>query len=358
MKRTNYIEINKKKIGNLQEVYVVAEMSGNHNGKIETALEIIKTAKECGADAIKIQTYTAETITINHDSPEFKINGGLWDGRNLYDLYNEAHTPWEWHEEMFDFAKKIGITIFSSPFDDTSVDFLEKLNTPAYKIASPELIDLNLIKKVASTGKPVILSTGMANKNEIQNAVQAIRDQGNNQIVVLHCTAAYPAPVNESNLKTISEISNQFNVLSGLSDHTIGTKIATYASLLGGCFIEKHFTLDRQKGGVDSAFSIEPIELKNLVKDLKELKLIMGKVAFSPTDSEKNVLKTRRSLYVVKDISKGDFLTRENIKSIRPGKGLNPKFLDIALNSIASRNLKFGEPLSRDMFIEKSDKKR
>ncbi len=328
-------------------------MSGNHNGKIETALEIIKRAKQCGADAIKIQTYTADTITINHNSPEFKINGGLWDGRNLYDLYNEAHTPWEWHEEMFDFAKKIGITIFSSPFDDTAVDFLEKLNAPAYKIASPELIDLNLIKKVARTGKPVILSTGMANKEEIQNAVQVVRDQGNNQIIVLHCTAAYPAPVKESNLKTIPEISNQFNVLSGLSDHTKGTKIAKYASLIGGCFIEKHFTLDRQKGGVDSAFSIEPNELKNLVQDLKEINSIMGKVAFSPTDSEKNVYKTRRSLYVVKDIAKGDILTRENIKSIRPGKGLNPKFLEIALGSIALRDLKFGEPLSRDMFKDK-----
>jgi len=353
LEKINNIEINQKKIGNCQEVYVVAEMSGNHNGKIETALEIIKRAKQCGADAIKIQTYTADTITINHNSPEFKINGGLWDGRNLYDLYNEAHTPWEWHEEMFDFAKKIGITIFSSPFDDTAVDFLEKLNAPAYKIASPELIDLNLIKKVARTGKPVILSTGMANKEEIQNAVQVVRDQGNNQIIVLHCTAAYPAPVKESNLKTIPEISNQFNVLSGLSDHTKGTKIAKYASLIGGCFIEKHFTLDRQKGGVDSAFSIEPNELKNLVQDLKEINSIMGKVAFSPTDSEKNVYKTRRSLYVVKDIAKGDILTRENIKSIRPGKGLNPKFLEIALGSIALRDLKFGEPLSRDMFKDK-----
>jgi len=344
------IEINHKKIGNDQEVYIVAEMSGNHNGSLDTALEIIKSAKECGANAIKIQTYTPDTITINHNNPEFIINGGLWDGRNLYDLYNEAHTPWEWHEEMFDFAKKIGITIFSSPFDETSVDFLEKLNAPAYKIASPEIIDLNLIKKVAITGKPVILSSGMANKIEIQNAVKTVRDQGNNQIIVLHCTSAYPTPINESNLKTIFEITNQFNVLSGLSDHTQGTKIATYASILGGCFIEKHFTLDRQKGGVDSAFSLEPNELKTLVKDLRELKTILGEVAFYPTSSEKNVYKTRRSLYVVKDISKGDILTQENIKSIRPGNGLNPKFLDIALNSIALRDLKFGEPLSMDMF--------
>lgn len=350
MEKINTIEINNRKIGNDQEVYVVAEMSGNHNGSLEKALKIIKSAKECGADAIKIQTYTADTITINHNSPEFLIKGGLWDGRNLYDLYKEAHTPWEWHQEMFAFAKKIGITIFSSPFDETSVDFLEKLNAPAYKIASPELIDINLIKKVAITGKPIILSTGMANKTEIKNAVQAVRDQGNNQIVVLHCTSAYPSPINESNLKTIFEITNQFNVLSGLSDHTQGTKIATYASILGGCFIEKHFTLDRDKGGVDSAFSIEPNELKTLVKDLRELKTIIGEVAFYPTASEKNVYKTRRSLYVVKDISKGDILTRENIKSIRPGKGLNPNFIDIVLNSIATRDLKFGEPLSMDMF--------
>ena len=353
MKNIDNIEIDQKKIGNDEEVYVVAEMSGNHNGSLDRALQIIKSAKECGANAIKIQTYTADTITINHNSPEFMINGGLWHGRNLYDLYKEAHTPWEWHEAMFDFARKIGITIFSSPFDETSVDFLEKLNVPAYKIASPELIDLDLIKKVAKTGKPIILSTGMANKIEINNAIQAVRDQGNNQIVALHCTAAYPAPINDSNLKTISEISNQFNVLSGLSDHTEGTKIATYASILGGCFVEKHFTLDRKQGGVDSAFSIEPNELKTLVKDLRELKTIIGRVAFSPTESEKNVYKTRRSLYVVQDISRGDVLTRKNIKSIRPGKGLNPKFLDIALNSIALRDLKFGEPLTRDMFKKK-----
>ena len=350
MGKIESIEINQQKIGNDQDVYVVAEMSGNHNGSLDTALEIIKSAKECGANAIKIQTYTPDTITINHNGPEFKISGGLWDGRNLYDLYNEAYTPWEWHEKMFNFAKKIGITIFSSPFDESSVDFLEKLNAPAYKIASPELIDLNLIKKVASTGKPIILSTGMGNKIEIENAIKVVRGQGNSQIVVLHCTAAYPAPINDSNLKTIPEISKQFNVLSGLSDHTQGTKIATYASLIGGCFIEKHFTLDRQKGGVDSAFSIEPTELKSLVKDLRELKTIIGRVAFYPIESEKNVYKTRRSLYVVKDIAKGEFLTKQNIKSIRPGKGLNPKFLDIALNSIALRDLKFGEPLNWDMF--------
>ena len=335
-----FIEIDGKRIGEDYSPYIVAEMSGNHNREISNALALIKKAKECGADAIKLQTYKANTITIDHDGPDFIVNGGLWDKRKLYDLYEEAHTPWEWHKDLFKYAEEIGITIFSSPFDHTAVDFLEELGTKAYKIASPEIIDIPLIKKVALTLKPIIISTGMANEKEIIEAIDTIRQCGNEKIVVLHCTSAYPTPINESNLITIREISKKFNVISGLSDHSLGTKISSYACLMGACLIEKHFTLDRTKGGVDSYFSLEPKELSELVKESKEVKNILGIPAFGPTKSESISLTGRRSLYAVKDINKGEIFTEQNLIAKRPGYGLSPFKLKKFLGKKSLKNYK------------------
>ena len=348
-----FIEIDGKRIGNEYSPYIVAEMSGNHNKKIENALAIIKKAKECGADAIKLQTYTADTITINHSGPGFIIKGGLWNKQKLYDLYQEAHTPWEWHKELFDYAKNIGISIFSSPFDETAVDFLEELGTKAYKIASPEIVDLPLIRKVAKTQKPVIISTGMASLKEIKEAIQTVRENGNQNLIVLHCTSAYPTPIEEANLSTIKKISDEFNVLVGLSDHSMGTKVSCYACLLGSCLIEKHFTLDRSKGGVDSNFSLEPKELSTLVKESKAIRSILGSPSFSPTKSESISLSGRRSLYATRDIKKGEVFTNKNIKSIRPGMGIKPKYIDKILGLKAKKDIKFGDPLSEEMIVEK-----
>ena len=345
----NCIEINGRKIGNGYNPYIVAEMSGNHNRDIKNALNLIKAAKESGADAIKLQTYTPDTITINHDNPEFIVNGGIWNGRKLYELYEEAHTPWEWHEQLFRYAEEIGITIFSSPFDLTAVDFLENLNCKAYKIASPEIIDLELIKKVALTNKPIIISTGMANQEEIKDAIQVANKNGNNKVIILHCTSAYPTPISESNLSTISEISRLFNVHTGLSDHSLGVDVACYACVLGACLIEKHFTLDRNKGGVDSEFSLNPYELKKLVEESKKINSILGNPAFGPTNAESISLTGRRSLYVVDKIRKGQEFSYKNIKSIRPGNGLKPKLLEKIIGLKASRDIEFGEPLDLNM---------
>ena len=357
MKETNYsiIEINGQKIGKGEKPFIVAEMSGNHNGSINNALNIIKTAKECGADAVKIQTYTPDTITIDCNRPEFIINEGIWKGRRLYELYQEAHTPWEWHEELFKYARNIGITLFSTPFDKSSVSLLEKLNNPIYKIASPELIDLGLIKEVAKTGKPIIFSTGMGSLDEIEEAIETVKNVGSNKIIVLHCTSAYPAPIEEANLSTIPEIENRFKVLSGLSDHTKGTEVSKLAVVLGAAVIEKHFTLDKTQGGVDSEFSIDPTDLKRLVNETKTASICIGKPAFKPTKSESMVLKNRRSLYIVKDIKKGEIIQTENIKSIRPGNGILPKYIDSIIGKIASRDLYFGEPFGFDMIIESKD---
>ena len=350
------IEINGRKIGEGFDPYIVAEMSGNHKGDINNALKIIEEAKNCGADAVKIQTYKAETITIDHDSPEFFIKEGLWKGRKLYELYEEAHTPWDWHERLFEYARKIGITLFSTPFDDTAVDFLEKLDNPAYKVASPELIDTGLIRKIATTRKPIIFSTGMATDDEIGEAVNIARQSGSNQIIVLHCTAAYPSPIEESNLSTISEIKKKFDVLSGLSDHTKGTEVSKLSVVMGGCFIEKHFTLNRSDNSVDSQFSIEPRELKKLINETKFAVKCIGKPAFKPTKSESIVYKNRRSLYIVKDVKKGEKITLKNIKSIRPGLGELPKYLDEILGEIASRDLHFGEPFKFEMIDIRKNK--
>lgn len=346
---TKRINIDGREIGAGCPPYIVAEMSGNHNHDLARALKIIDAAKAVGADAVKLQTYRADTITIDHHGDEFIVKGGLWNGRRLFELYEEAHTPWEWHAPIFEHARRIGITVFSSPFDDTAVDFLEEHGAPAYKIASPELIDLPLIRKVARTGKPIVMSTGAATLEEIAEAIQAARDAGATELVVLHCTAAYPAPPEEANLASIKALAERFNVVAGLSDHTLGTTVSALAVGLGASFIEKHFTLARADGGVDSAFSLEPKELGELVTTARIAQAAVGTPTFGPTASEASVLRNRRSLYIVKPIAKGAVLSLDNIRSIRPANGLKPKHLDAVLGRRATRDLAFGEPLGLDM---------
>jgi N-acetylneuraminate synthase len=351
MEHARSICIAGRRIGPGEPPYVVAELSGNHNGDLARALRILSAAKDAGADAVKIQTYRADTITIDHHGPDFIVEGGLWDGRRLYELYEEAHTPWDWHGPIFEHARKIGITVFSSPFDATAVDLLEDLGAPAYKIASPELIDLPLIRRVARTGKPIIMSTGMATLEEIAEAIEAARGAGAEEIVVLHCTAAYPAPPEEANLATIAEFARRFDVVAGLSDHTLGVTVAAVAVALGADLIEKHFTLDRAEGGVDAAFSLEPAELAELVRAARVARVAVGSPAFAPTASEATVLKNRRSLYVVAPVRKGEALTKANVRSIRPGAGMKPKHLDAVLGRRAARDLAFGEPLEPSMIV-------
>ena len=345
------MEINNKIISHNRPPYIIAELSANHNGSIVRAFESILAAKESGADAVKIQTFTADTITIRSDRKEFQIKGGLWDGSNLYDLYKKAETPYEWHEPLFDYAKKIGITIFSSPFDHTAVDLLEELNTPAYKIASPEIIDLPLIKYVAQTKKPMIISTGMANLDEIYEAVEVARENGCQDLALLHCISSYPAPFEQSNLRTIPDLAERFNVLTGLSDHTMGTVVATTSVALGASLIEKHFTLSRDDKGPDSEFSLEPDELKKLCHDTKIAWKSLGVVGYDLKSSEENAQKHRRSLYAVKDIQQGESFTTKNIRSIRPGLGLPPKYLDKVLSSKAAANIDIGTPISLDLIV-------
>ena len=339
------MEIDNRSISNNSPPYIVAELSANHNGSIARAFESILAAKESGADAVKIQTFAADTITIRSDRKEFQIRGGLWDGSNLYDLYKEAETPYEWHKPLFDYAKKIGITIFSSPFDSTAVDLLEELNTPAYKIASPEIIDLPLIKYVAQTKKPMIISTGMANLDEISGAVEVARENGCQNLVLLHCISGYPAPPEQSNLRTIPDLAERFNVLSGLSDHTMGTTVATTSVALRACMIEKHFTLSRADKGPDSEFSLEPNELKQLCQNVKIAWESLGVAGYELRDSEKGAQKHRRSLYTVRDIQQGEMFTIKNVRSIRPGLGLPPKYLNKVLSSKATCDIACGTPI-------------
>lgn len=343
------MEIDNRSISNNSPPYIIAELSANHNGSIARAFESILAAKDSGADAVKIQTFTADTITIRSDREEFQIRGGLWDGANLYDLYKEAETPYEWHKPLFDYAKKIGITIFSSPFDFTAVDLLEELNTPAYKIASAEIIDLPLIAYVAQTKKPMIISTGMANLDEISEAVSVVRENGCQDLVLLHCISSYPASSEQSNLRTIPDLAEKFNVLAGLSDHTMGTVVATTSVALGACIIEKHFTLNRDDKGPDSEFSLEPDELKRLCQDTKVAWESLGIAGYELKSSEENALKHRRSLYTVRDIQQGEKFTTENVRSIRPGLGLSPKYLDKILSSKAMRDICRGTPISFDL---------
>ncbi|HKP80353.1 MAG TPA: pseudaminic acid synthase [Phenylobacterium sp.] len=344
-----YVTIAGREIGPDRPPYIVAEMSGNHNGDIGRALALIDAAKAAGADAVKLQTYTADTITIDHDGPEFRVHGGLWDGRRLYELYQEAHTPWDWHPRLFDHARSIGIHIFSSPFDPTAVELLRKLDAPAFKIASFELIDLPLIELCARTGKPLILSTGLASPQEITEAVEAARRAGDGGVIVLHCTSAYPAPASDMNLRTLQHLAQQHGVVAGLSDHTMGVAASVAAVALGACFIEKHFTLSRADGGVDSDFSLEPHELERLVKESREAWEALGVVRYDEVPSEAASRDHRRSLYVVADVAAGEAITAGNVRSIRPGHGLPPKHLPEVLNKRASRDLKRGSPLDWSM---------
>jgi len=350
-----FISIEGRKIGPGYLPYIIAEMSGNHNGDINRALRLIDTAKACGADAVKLQTYTADTITIDHHAPEFIVQGGLWDGCRLYELYQKAHTPWEWHPIIFERAREIGLTVFSSPFDVTAVDFLAELGAPAFKIASPEIIDTPLIRYAASKGKPMIISTGMATLDEIADAVDAARTGGCEDLVLLHCTSAYPALPEDANLASIADLADRFRVQVGLSDHTMGMIVPVTCIALGAVMVEKHFTLARADGGVDSEFSLEPTELQELVENTRIAYTSIGTPAHTPVRAEASVLKNRRSLYAVAHIPKGAPFTNENIRSIRPANGLPPKMLNMVLGRHAMRNICFGEPLSLDMISEDSE---
>lgn len=347
----DFITIDGRKIGPEFSPYIIAEMSANHNGDIENAYKILEMAKECGADAIKIQTYTQDTLTIDCDKDDFKIKGGLWDNRTLYDLYSEAHMPWEWHKPLFGKAKELGITIFSSPFDFTAVDLLEELGAPAYKIASFEAIDIPLIEYVAKTGKPMIISTGMANEDEIQEAVNAAKNAGCKELVVLHCVSGYPAPAKDYNLATIQDMSQRFNVLTGLSDHTVDNTTAVTSVALGACLIEKHVTLDRNGGGPDDSFSLERPDLEQLCHDSKIAWQALGTVNYQRKESEKDNVVFRRSLYVVKDVEAGEVFTHDNVRSIRPGYGISPKYLKTVIGAKATKDLIRGTALKDEHFL-------
>jgi len=331
--------------------YVIAELSANHNGSLQRALDTISEAKARGADAIKLQTYTADTMTIDCDSEDFMIRGGLWDGYKLYDLYKEAQTPFEWHKVMFDHARDIGITCFSTPFDETAVDLLEDLNAPAYKIASFEVTDLPLIKYVASTKKPMIVSTGMANLEEIEEMVQAARDGGCEEMIVLHCISSYPAPIEQSNLLTIPDLRERLGVHVGLSDHTITNTASIVATGLGAVLIEKHFILDRSHKGPDSSFSIEPDDLEELVKQTKDASLSLGVAGYDKKSSEEANIKFRRSLYFVKNMKEGEIITKACVRRVRPGFGLPPKSIDLIVGKRVKRDIKSNTPvLIEDIF--------
>jgi pseudaminic acid synthase len=325
---TNFVEIAGRKIGPDYAPYVIAEMSANHNGDLNAAFRIIEAAKTAGADAVKIQTYTPDTLTLNSDKPDFLINGGLWAGRTLYELYEWAHTPWDWHKPLFDHARKLDITMFSSPFDSTAIDLLEDLGAPAYKIASFEAVDLPLIRYAASTGKPMIISTGMADAEEIQEAIEAAREGGCKELAILHCVSGYPAPAEDYNLRTIPDMIERFGLVTGLSDHTLDNTTAITSVALGASVIEKHFTLDRNGGGPDDSFSLEPKEMAELCSGAKTAWQALGKVDYGRKSSEEGNVQFRRSLYFVKDLKAGDVITPDAVRSVRPGYGVAPKYLE------------------------------
>jgi pseudaminic acid synthase len=328
-------------------VFIIAELSANHGGKISIAKDTIKAAKEIGANAIKLQTYTADTITLNCDKDDFIIKGGtLWDDKKLYDLYTEAYLPWEWHKELFDYAREIGIDIFSSPFDKSAVDFLETLNPSAYKIASFEITDYELIRYTALKMKPMIISTGIATIDEIQDAVDICRSVGNSDIVLLKCTSSYPAPLEEANLLTIPNLAQTFGVISGFSDHTLGSTAPIVAVTLGAKIIEKHFILDKSIGGADADFSMDKQEFSDMVQAIRDAQKLLGKVDYSMDEKRKKSRRFSRSLYVAKDIKKGEKFSAENIRSVRPGYGMHPKYLNDVLGKIADRDFEFGDRLN------------
>ncbi len=342
---TSRFAIDGRGIGNGKPPYIVAELSANHNGRIDTALEIIDAAKSAGADAVKIQTYRPDTITIDSDADDFRIEGGLWDGRTLYELYEEAHTPWDWHPALFEHARKVGITLFSAPFDATAVDLLEDLGCPAYKIASFEAVDLPLIRYVAATGKPMVISTGMADAEEIAEAVDAARQGGCKDLALLHCVSAYPAPAGEYNLRTIPDLVERFGLVTGLSDHTLGNATAIASVALGASIIEKHFTLDRSGGGPDDSFSLEPAELRALCRDTRTAWQALGAVDYDRQSSESGNVQFRRSLYAVRDIRAGRTIGADDVRSIRPGYGLPPRYLDRVVGAVAKVDIARGTAL-------------
>ena len=333
-----------------RKTYVIAELSANHLGRLELAEMTIRAAAETGVDAIKLQTYTADTLTIDSRKRDFIVEGGLWDGRTLYDLYQEAFTPWEWHERLFEVARECGLVCFSSPFDATAIDLLEDLGNPIYKIASFEITDIPLIEYAASKGKPMVMSTGIATDEEIVDALDACRRMGNEDVTLLKCTSAYPAPIEDANLKTMVDMRSRYGVETGLSDHTTGHSVAVAAVALGATMVEKHFILDRSMGGVDSAFSMEPAEFKLMVEEIRKTEAALGAVDYELTEKKKAARQFARSLYVVKDIAAGEFFTSENVRSIRPGYGLAPKYLNEVLGKAACRSIHRGTPLERGDF--------
>ncbi|WP_291572605.1 pseudaminic acid synthase [Clostridium sp. UBA4548] len=348
----NEISINGKSISGDTTCYIIAEMSANHNGSFENAVELIKQCAEAGVNAIKLQTYTADTITIDCDNKHFQISQGtLWDGKTLYDLYKEAYTPWEWQPKLKEIAEEYGLACFSSPFDKSSVDFLEDMNVECYKIASFEITDIPLIEYIASKNKPIIISTGVATLSDIENAVNACKKAGNDKIILLKCTSAYPAPYEEMNLRMIKSLSETFGVVSGLSDHSLGIEIPIAAVALGAKVIEKHVTLNRADGGPDAAFSLEPNELKDMVTAIRNTEKALGIVNYNLSEKSKTNREFARSLFVVKDIKAGESFTEENVRSIRPSYGLHPKYLDEIIGKISKEDLQKGTPLSWD-FIE------
>ena len=332
-----------------RQVFIIAELSANHNGNLETAIETIRAARRAGADAIKLQTYTADTLTINSERSDFIINSGsIWDGRIYYDLYQNAYTPWEWHSELFKIAKREGLVCFSSPFDKTAVDFLENLNTPMFKIASFEITDIPLIEYTASKGKPMIISTGIANYNDIKLAVETCRKVDNHDITILKCTSSYPAPIDEANILMMQQYAIDFNVKVGLSDHTLGNTVPIVATTLGAKVIEKHFILNKSVGGPDASFSLDEEEFKSMVKAVRESEQALGKVDYNLTEKQIKGKDFSRSLYVVKDIKKGEEITEENIRSIRPGFGLHPKYLPEIIGKTVNKDLYKGDRLKMD----------
>ena len=343
---TDYIEINNRRVGSGHPVYIVAEMSGNHNHNFDQAVKIIEAAKEAGADAIKLQTYTPDTMTIDCSNDYFRINGNIWEGKTLYELYSEAHTPWDWHPKLKEIASDLELDLFSTPFDDTAVEFLEGINVPAFKIASFEIVDIPLLRRIALTGKPIIMSTGMATLAEIDEAVRTIQETGNNQIALLKCTSAYPAIPEEMNLCTIPHMSKAFDLPVGLSDHTLGIAVPVTAAILDVCIIEKHLTLSRAFPGPDSVFSLEPSEFKEMVEAVHSAGKALGAVHYGAGRREMKNRAFSRSLFVVKDMEVGDVFTNDKIRSIRPGYGLHTRYLNEIIGRKAGKDIKRGTPLN------------
>lgn len=342
-----YMQINNRIIGSGHPTYIIAEMSANHNKDFNKAVKILEAAKDAGADAVKLQTYTPDTLTIDCDESWFRVGKGtIWEGKTLYQLYKDAYTPWEWHPKLKNIADELGLDLFSTPFDSSAVEFLEQMNVPAYKVASFEIVDLPLLKKIAGTGKPIIISTGMASFEEIEEAVELVRDKGAEEIALLKCTSAYPSPPEEMNLRTIKHLADSFGLPAGLSDHSMGHAIAVAAVALGACIVEKHFTLSRSEPGPDSSFSMEPDEFKDMVESIRKIEKAMGKISYEITEKQKASKLFRRSLFVVRDMKAGEEFSDRNVRSIRPGYGLHTRHLPEVIGLKATKDIKKGTPLT------------